>query len=442
MRKIFSFLTAILFAGSMMATNYELVTSASQLQAGAKYVIGTATGKFMSTTSNASNRRITDGTITENVVEGTETMMVFTLGGKTNAWTFATDNYLGTAGYLNATNSTGSNYLKVVADLDDYAYFTIDIADGVTTVTCNGKTSRNILYLNGTTCFACYNAQTSAQYIKPNLYKEVSDTPTPLTTVKTVYCKNLQSWWNADGAAVGVYAWTGDVKNAAWPGVRMEAVTGEEGLWKADIDTAKYAKIIFTRVNATGDIADWGAKTADLTVPADKDLYTITSTSPVWGAPGVTGEWSVYGDDPTPGPEPPTPVKTLPVVALAGTMNAWAAANMTAADDSLSASIKVALEAKAYEFKIVSDGKWLSLNGEGESLYAFRQQNALNTVGYKELFDYMDGRWSLEEAVERIKGNTRRYARKQLTWFKRDQQMKWFRPDEKDEILKYIAQYE
>lgn len=79
---------------------------------------------------------------------------------------------------------------------------------------------------------------------------------------------------------------------------------------------------------------------------------------------------------------------------------------------------------------------------EAESLYAFRQQNALNTVGYKELFDYMDGRWSLEEAIERIKGNTRRYARKQLTWFKRDQQVQWFRPDQKDEILKYIAQYE
>ena len=79
---------------------------------------------------------------------------------------------------------------------------------------------------------------------------------------------------------------------------------------------------------------------------------------------------------------------------------------------------------------------------EAESLYAFRQQNALNTVGYKELFDYMDGRWTLDEAVERIKGNTRRYARKQLTWFKRDEQVRWFRPDQKDEILKYIAQYE
>lgn len=79
---------------------------------------------------------------------------------------------------------------------------------------------------------------------------------------------------------------------------------------------------------------------------------------------------------------------------------------------------------------------------EAEGLYEFRHQNALNTVGYKELFDYIDGRWSLDEAVERIKGNTRRYARKQLTWFKRDEQMRWFRPDQKDEILKYIAQYE
>ena len=79
---------------------------------------------------------------------------------------------------------------------------------------------------------------------------------------------------------------------------------------------------------------------------------------------------------------------------------------------------------------------------EAESLYSQRELNALNTVGYKEMFDYMDGRWSLEEAVERMKGNTRRYARKQLTWYKRDPEMKWFDPDHKEEILKYIAQYE
>ena len=75
---------------------------------------------------------------------------------------------------------------------------------------------------------------------------------------------------------------------------------------------------------------------------------------------------------------------------------------------------------------------------EAESLYDQRQLNALNTVGYKEMFDYMDGRWSLDEAVERMKGNTRRYARKQLTWFKRDEEVRWFHPDQIDEILNYI----
>ena len=79
---------------------------------------------------------------------------------------------------------------------------------------------------------------------------------------------------------------------------------------------------------------------------------------------------------------------------------------------------------------------------EAQSLYNQRHLNALNTVGYKEMFDYMDGRWTLEEAVERMKGNTRRYARKQLTWFKRDSEMKWFNPNDQEEILKYIAQYE
>ena len=79
---------------------------------------------------------------------------------------------------------------------------------------------------------------------------------------------------------------------------------------------------------------------------------------------------------------------------------------------------------------------------EAKSLYNKRNNNALNTVGYKEMFDYLDGVWSLDEAVERMKGNTRRYARKQLTWFKRDENMRWFHPQQKEEILKYIAQYE
>ena len=77
---------------------------------------------------------------------------------------------------------------------------------------------------------------------------------------------------------------------------------------------------------------------------------------------------------------------------------------------------------------------------EAKSLYPMRQMNALNTVGYKEMFAYLDGTWTLEEAVERIKGNTRRYARKQLTWYKKDEQIKWFHPDEKEKIISYISQ--
>ena len=75
---------------------------------------------------------------------------------------------------------------------------------------------------------------------------------------------------------------------------------------------------------------------------------------------------------------------------------------------------------------------------EVKAMYPKRSLNALNTVGYKELFDYIDGRWSLEEAVERIKGNTRRYARKQLTWYKKDDQIRWFHPDEITTIIDYI----
>ena len=76
---------------------------------------------------------------------------------------------------------------------------------------------------------------------------------------------------------------------------------------------------------------------------------------------------------------------------------------------------------------------------EAQRLLPMRQENALNTVGYKEMFAYLDGTWTLEEAVERMKGNTRRYARKQLTWFKRDPQMSWYEPEQKEEIINYIT---
>ena len=79
---------------------------------------------------------------------------------------------------------------------------------------------------------------------------------------------------------------------------------------------------------------------------------------------------------------------------------------------------------------------------EARNLTSYRHANALNTLGDKELFNYFDGIWNLDEAIERIKGNTRRYARKQLTWFKRDATMRWFHPNDVELIKNYISNNE
>ena len=76
---------------------------------------------------------------------------------------------------------------------------------------------------------------------------------------------------------------------------------------------------------------------------------------------------------------------------------------------------------------------------EARKVYPYRHLNALNTVGYKELFLYLDGVWSLDMAVEKIKRNTRVYARKQMTWFKRDHAIQWFHPDDRHAIYEAIG---
>ncbi|HEX8517680.1 MAG TPA: tRNA (adenosine(37)-N6)-dimethylallyltransferase MiaA [Bacteroidia bacterium] len=77
---------------------------------------------------------------------------------------------------------------------------------------------------------------------------------------------------------------------------------------------------------------------------------------------------------------------------------------------------------------------------EVRSLVQYKNANALQTVGYKELFDHLDGKTDLQSAVELIRQNTRKFAKRQLTWFRRDKNMKWFEPDEKEEIIEYIKQ--
>mgnify|MGYP000848055045 CR=1 FL=1 len=78
---------------------------------------------------------------------------------------------------------------------------------------------------------------------------------------------------------------------------------------------------------------------------------------------------------------------------------------------------------------------------EALNMYEYRNLNALNTVGYKELFEYLDGLTTLDEAIFKIQSNTRKYARKQLTWFKRDKNIRWFHPNETKEILNHIDSY-
>ena len=86
----------------------------------------------------------------------------------------------------------------------------------------------------------------------------------------------------------------------------------------------------------------------------------------------------------------------------------------------------------------VLDMMGLGLEQEARSMLPYRDHNSLNTVGYKEMFQYFDGVIPLEEAVRQIQSNSRRYARKQLTWYKRDAEMQWFNPENVKDIINYI----
>jgi tRNA dimethylallyltransferase len=78
---------------------------------------------------------------------------------------------------------------------------------------------------------------------------------------------------------------------------------------------------------------------------------------------------------------------------------------------------------------------------EVRSVLPYRHLNSLNTVGYKELFMYLDGEWTLDFAIEKIKQNSRIYSRKQMTWFKRDQDIHWSHPDEKEAVMALVKSH-
>ena len=85
--------------------------------------------------------------------------------------------------------------------------------------------------------------------------------------------------------------------------------------------------------------------------------------------------------------------------------------------------------------QMIADG----LFEEAKSLYPFKEKNALQTVGYKEIFECFEGKYDREEAVRLLKRNSRRYAKRQMTWFKKDPNITWFNPSDGDDIIQFIA---
>lgn len=85
--------------------------------------------------------------------------------------------------------------------------------------------------------------------------------------------------------------------------------------------------------------------------------------------------------------------------------------------------------------QMIDDG----LVEEARRMLPYRHLNSLNTVGYKEIFNYLDGTWTLDFAIEKIQQNSRIYSRKQMTWFKRDKQIQWFHPQQEAEVLQALS---
>jgi tRNA dimethylallyltransferase len=87
----------------------------------------------------------------------------------------------------------------------------------------------------------------------------------------------------------------------------------------------------------------------------------------------------------------------------------------------------------------VDDMTEQGLIAEAQKFIAHRDSGALNTIGYKEIYDFLDGSLNKDEAIDLIKRNSRRYAKRQMTWFQKDQEIKWFSPlAESDDVIKFI----
>lgn len=297
MRKIFSLLTAILFAGSMMATDVAVTIHASS----GDYYAKTHSWVSGSNSGPAYDQVVLDEVITANRI-GTGNN-----GKYYSDWRFYTNG--SDDGSFSIDAAEGYELQSVT--------FTYTVSNSGALYMGDTKlTSNTAVEVSGQQAvFRCKNTNTSTNgqvrltKIAVTYQATSGGGETPEPQMKTIYCKMDQAWWKTDGAAVAAFAWTeGGAANAEFPGVRMTAVDGVADTWQIDVDLALYEKVVFARVNASGDIANWGAQTEDLVIPTDdNNLYTITTSTECWTGLDckVEGAWSVYGEGGGDDPEPP-----------------------------------------------------------------------------------------------------------------------------------------
>ncbi len=273
---------------------YVLCTSTNDLEADAHYIIASGTDdavKCISNVSNSNNRKVVEATVSDSKisVESTSTIMTFTLGGSADAWTFSTDNYAGTAGYLASAASGKNNYLRVIADTTTA---TISFSKGAAVITLQPHTERNILmYNSGSTLFACYSSGQSPVY----LYKKASSTPTP--TYDTLYLNTGGSnLWNQGSAKFAAWHWSESVEGKFSD--YLAPIEENADIYRVVLPQGM-EKVVFVRMKSDAPATpEWGEnnanvwnQTSDLEVPTNgNNCYTITG----WGEEKSEGSWSKY----------------------------------------------------------------------------------------------------------------------------------------------------
>lgn len=174
--------------GATDSTQFELIDSTSDLEAGKSYIITNGTSgtvKAIAVTSNANNRKTTSVTISDGLITRGSEVMSFTLGGSSGAWTFETENYAGTSGYLASAASGNNNYLRVISTA---CTATISFDSDAAVINIGPHTTRTQIRYNSSDLFACYSSGQSPVYLWKSVTPKVLDSISINTTnVQTTF---------------------------------------------------------------------------------------------------------------------------------------------------------------------------------------------------------------------------------------------------------------